>query len=81
MNLWTYSGTIARYENGVLQEVHEHSPLLSSSSEPIVLYKDARNLVAALCATINRKKYSDDFLRELDEFLVPGSQSDGDEKP
>ena len=75
MNLWSYTGSIARYDNGVLQEVREHSPYLSSSSEPLVLYKDAKNLVAALCMTINRKKYTESFLRELDEFLVPGSQS------
>jgi hypothetical protein len=48
--IFFFSGNISRYEDGVFQESISHSPFLSSSSPPIVLYEDFQKLEAELAA-------------------------------
>jgi hypothetical protein len=50
VNVWTYCGTIARYENGKLLEEREHSNVRSDCSEPLVLYTDYQALERELAA-------------------------------
>lgn len=48
--LFFFSGKLLRYTNGVLQETIEHSPYLSTSSPPVILYDDYDALRSAYAA-------------------------------